>query len=70
MTKFYTQYKEQIDRFILSALKEDLEDGDHTSHACLSNNGVGKAQLIAKEAGIIAGVALAQIIFKRVNPAI
>lgn len=70
MSEFYNQYQKQIDHFILSALKEDIEDGDHTSLACLNNNENGKAQLVAKERGIIAGVELAKIIFKKVNPAI
>ena len=70
MSEFYNLYQKQIDHFILSALKEDIEDGDHTSQACLSNYEKGKAQLIAKEQGIIAGVELVKIIFKKVNPAI
>lgn len=43
MSKFYNQYQKQIDHFILSALKEDLEEGDHTSLACLNNHERGKA---------------------------
>ena len=70
MSEFYNQYQKQIDHFILSALKEDIEDGDHTSLACLSKNEIGKVQLIAKEEGIIAGVELTKIIFKKINPAI
>ena len=70
MSKFYNQYQKQIDHFILSALKEDLEEGDHTSLACLNNHERGKAELIAKASGIIGGVELAKIIFKKVNPAI
>ena len=70
MSEFYNQYQKQIDQFIHSALKEDIEDGDHTSLACLSKNEIGKVHLIAKEQGIIAGVELAKIILKKVNPAI
>ena len=65
---FYSTYKKEIHHFIDNALKEDIQDGDHSSLACLDNDKNSKASLLVKEAGIIAGVELAEIIFKRQNP--
>ena len=67
---FYKRYKDPIDQFIINSLQEDIGHGDHTSLSCLSNQQNNKVKLIAKESGIIAGVELAQIIFKQVNNSI
>lgn len=69
-TPFYKLHKDPLDRFITTALQEDIGDGDHTSLSCLSHTQHSSAKLIAKESGIIAGVDLAQIIFKHVNDSI
>jgi nicotinate-nucleotide pyrophosphorylase (carboxylating) len=60
--------KEQIDKFIEDALYEDVRDGDHTSLACIPADGRSKARLLVKDPGVIAGVELAEIIFKKVDP--
>jgi nicotinate-nucleotide pyrophosphorylase (carboxylating) len=57
-----------FDEFIDNSLKEDLGDGDHTSLACIPVNATGKAQLIVKESGIIAGVIVATRIFRKLDP--
>lgn len=57
-----------LDEFITNALKEDTGDGDHTSLACIPETTTGKAQLLIKEEGILAGVELAQNIFHKVDP--
>ena len=67
---FYKKYKDPIDQFIISALAEDIGHADHTSLSCLSNQQHNRVEMIAKESGIIAGVELAQIIFKQVNDSI
>ena len=64
---FLKDYKTEIDLFIAAALKEDIGNGDHTSQSCLSNNNISRANLLVKEAGIIAGVELAKHIFKTKN---
>ena len=51
---------ERIDSIIHQALLEDIGEGDHSSLACVPENGVGKAKLFVKDNGIIAGVALAE----------
>jgi nicotinate-nucleotide pyrophosphorylase (carboxylating) len=50
------------------ALAEDVGDGDHTSLACVPKSGKGKARLLVKDNGILAGVELAKLIFNRVDP--
>lgn len=59
--------KQVIDQFIKNAIAEDLGDGDHTSLSTIPANAQGKAKLIIKEDGIIAGVTLAIEIFKQVD---
>lgn len=56
-----------IEDFITRALKEDIGDGDHTSLACISPAIKGKAHLLVKEDGILAGAKLAERIFKTVD---
>ena len=63
--KFYFNYKEEINLFIDNAIKEDLNNIDHSSQASLSDRVIGKAILEVKENCIIAGVKLAEIIFKK-----
>ena len=48
-------------------MAEDTGDGDHTSLACIPNSAKGKAHLLVKENGILAGVELAVEIFKTVD---
>lgn len=55
------------ENFIKQALAEDVGDGDHSSLACIPPNAFGKAKLLAKENGVLAGVALAIEIFKHVD---
>lgn len=54
-----------IDEIIDEALREDIGDGDHTADACIPAEARGKAKLLVKEDGVIAGVELAQRIFSR-----
>lgn len=60
-------YNFNIQQFIISALAEDAGDGDHTSLACIPSTAIGKAHLLVKENGIVAGVDLALEIFNTVD---
>ena len=60
-------YNFNIPKFIEQALAEDTGDGDHTSLACIPASAKGKAQLLVKENGILAGVELAIKIFNQVD---
>jgi nicotinate-nucleotide pyrophosphorylase (carboxylating) len=62
--------REELNTFIEFALKEDIRDGDHTSLACIPSTAIGKAQLLIKDNGILAGMEVAEAIFKKVNPEI
>lgn len=54
--------------FIVAALQEDIGEGDHSTLACIDRYAEGKAVLKVKEAGVIAGVELAQEIFLYLDP--
>ena len=62
--------KQLTQHFISNALAEDVGDGDHTSLATIPGNTIGKAHLLAKDNGILAGVELALEIFKQVDSAL
>ena len=50
------------------AIAEDIGDGDHSALSCLDGQKRGKARLLIKEKGVIAGVALAEHLFKYIDP--
>lgn len=50
------------------AISEDIGDGDHSALSCLDPQKRGRAQLLIKEKGIVAGVALAQHVFTYIDP--
>jgi nicotinate-nucleotide pyrophosphorylase (carboxylating) len=56
-----------LSEFILKSLAEDLGDGDHSSLACISENATGKAKLIIKENGILAGMRVAGVLFRIID---
>lgn len=57
-----------LKEFILRSLAEDLGDGDHSSLACIPTEEKGKAKLLIKEQGILAGVRVARELFSVVDP--
>jgi nicotinate-nucleotide pyrophosphorylase (carboxylating) len=59
-----------IDEIIDNALREDIGDGDHSSLSCVPLNATGHAKLLIKDNGILAGVELAERIFKRYDPSL
>jgi nicotinate-nucleotide pyrophosphorylase (carboxylating) len=61
------QFEKELDIIISNAIREDVGDGDHSSLACIPIEAKGKAKLLVKEAGIIAGVEMAKRIFKYVD---
>lgn len=62
------QFEKELNGIIANAIREDVGDGDHSSLACIPDGVQGKAQLIVKDKGIIAGVVFAIEIFKYVDP--
>ncbi|MDE3212750.1 MAG: carboxylating nicotinate-nucleotide diphosphorylase [Bacteroidota bacterium] len=61
-------FDERLEALVQSALREDLGDGDHTTQACIDPEALGRAELKIKEAGILAGVEVAQKIFALYDP--
>ncbi len=57
-----------LHEFIQLALAEDIGDGDHTSLSTIPADAEKRAHLLVKEAGILAGVEVAQAIFAEVDP--
>ena len=55
------------EEFIINALEEDIGSGDHTSLACIPPDAKGSAHLLVKDTGVIAGVELAEKIFKQLD---
>ena len=53
--------------FILRSLAEDLGDGDHSSLACIPEETTGKAKLLIKEKGVLAGIRVAKELFATID---
>lgn len=62
--------EQQIILLIKNALEEDIQDGDHSTLSTIDENTVGKAVLKIKQDGILAGVAVAEMIFRYQQPGI
>jgi nicotinate-nucleotide pyrophosphorylase (carboxylating) len=63
-----TTYHKKLHHLIREALNEDLGDGDHSTLSCIPADKRGKAVLKIKQEGIIAGIEVAETIFKTVEP--
>ena len=61
------QFQNEIDSIIENAIREDVGDGDHSSLACIPENAQGKAKLLVKDDGIIAGIDFAKQVFAYVD---
>ncbi len=57
-----------IDELIRLAFAEDIGDGDHTTLCCIPETAMGRSRLLIKETGVLAGVEMAQRIFKAFDP--
>ena len=53
--------------FILKSLAEDLGDGDHSSLGCIPSETTGKAKLMIKERGVLAGIRVAGVLFPTID---
>jgi nicotinate-nucleotide pyrophosphorylase (carboxylating) len=61
---------EQLDELIKSALHEDIGEGDHSTLSCIPADARGKAILKIKQEGVLAGIQVAEYIFKFKEPSI
>ena len=62
------QFRKEIDIIIANAIREDVGDGDYSSLACISEDAQGKARLLVKQDGLIAGIEFARQVFEYVDP--
>ncbi len=59
--------KQYLTKHILSALREDVGEGDHSSLACIPEGTQNKAKMIAKEDCVICGMEVAELVFELVD---
>ncbi len=62
------EYIPFVERLIELAILEDIGDGDHTSLASIPEAARGRMQLLVKDSGVIAGIEVAQMVFRRLDP--
>ncbi|HAN19541.1 MAG TPA: carboxylating nicotinate-nucleotide diphosphorylase [Bacteroidales bacterium] len=56
-----------LDEFIINAIHEDIGDGDHSTLSCIPITATGKAHLLIKQQGILAGVEVAHRVFQIID---
>lgn len=61
------QFQNEIELIIANAIREDVGDGDHSSLACIPATAQGKAKLLVKDEGIIAGIDFAKQVFAHID---
>lgn len=61
------QFQKELEIIIWNAIREDVGDGDHSSLACIPDSAKGKAKLLVKDTGILAGVDFAKQVFSFVD---
>ena len=61
------QFRQELIQIIENGIREDIGPGDYSSMACIPANATGKAKLLVKDTGVIAGVEFAKLIFDYVD---
>lgn len=61
------QFQKEVNLIIANAIREDVGDGDHSSLSCIPETATGKARLLVKDDGIIAGIDFAKQVFAYVD---
>lgn len=62
------QFQKELLIIIQNGIREDIGPGDYSSLACIPDSANGKAKLLVKDSGIIAGVEFAKMVFQNVDP--
>jgi nicotinate-nucleotide pyrophosphorylase (carboxylating) len=70
MTRPLYLTEKAIQEFIRQALAEDIGEGDHSTLATIPVHKISKAKLLIKANGIIAGIEIAEKIFREVDPSL
>lgn len=63
-----TEYIPFVEELIELAIKEDIGDGDHTSLATIPHDARGRMRLLVKQDGVIAGIEVARMVLRRLDP--
>ena len=61
------QFQQELQLIITNAIREDIGPGDYSSLACIPADAQGKAKLLVKDQGIIAGIEFAKMVFEYVD---
>ncbi len=61
------QFEHELQLIIENGIREDIGPGDFSSLACIPSTATGRAKLLVKDNGIIAGVAFAKMIFTEID---
>ena len=56
-----------VKQFVQLAIQEDIKEGDHSALASIPKTAKGRAQLLVKDEGVIAGIEIAKQIFREFN---
>lgn len=62
-----SQFQEELQLTIKNGIREDVGPGDYSSLACIPQSATGRAKLLVKDVGVIAGVAFAKMIVETVD---
>jgi nicotinate-nucleotide pyrophosphorylase (carboxylating) len=62
------QFQKELNTIIQNGIREDIGPGDYSSLACIPATAKGKAKLLVKDTGIIAGVEFAKMVFRNIDP--
>ncbi len=65
-----SEYKPFVEELIELCIKEDIGDGDHTSLCCIPADEQGRMRLLCKQQGTIAGIEIAELVLRRLDPAV
>ena len=68
MYDFRSTVSRRITKYYKNGIREDIGPGDYSSLACIPDTAEGKAKLLVKDEGSIAGVEFAKMIFNHVDP--
>lgn len=64
------EYIPYVEKLIELAIAEDIGDGDHSSLSSIPASERGRMKLLVKQDGILAGVEVAEMVFRKLDPTI